>query len=276
MIAQAFHFYSITPNPLSTSLSWTPIIDDTYLTEQPYDYIMDKADESSLPPAVIGTTTDEGYLFVKRLEIASTMNAEEFYYSMLIYDFGYRYQSVIEEYNKVYGKPVDYIDRLSLISGDYIFLCPTRKLVARISQGQQKDIWSYLWDRGVTYNETDDFCYKRPCHGSELWFVFGTVSLWGQKFTSNDLNLSRQVQTYWKNMANKGNPNTLPNETQQFPKWPRYESGTGVQMFFNKPIGSVRYNYSHVICDFFDTIGYEQLDTLRSSFVAGSSLHLEV
>ncbi|KAI6649632.1 acetylcholinesterase isoform E4-E6 precursor [Oopsacas minuta] len=258
LLAQKFMPKSITPNLLLTLLPWSPIIDDIYLTKQPYRYIMDIADGNILPPAIIGGTTDEGYLFIKREETASPIKGQAFYYEKLLETFPLTYLYVIGVYNSVYGQPTDYIDRLSLIMGDYLFLCPTRHLVATISKGRQKDIWSYLWHRGETYNATNDACYKRPCHESELPYVFGSVSLWGQKFTPNDLNLSKQIQTYWKNMANKGNPNTLPIETEQFPVWPRYETEDLAQMLFNDPIGRVAYAYRETTCNFLDTIGYDQ------------------
>ena len=183
----------------------------------------------------------------------------------------------METYDEQFGIPVDYIERLSLIVGDYLFLCPTKRLVATISEGQQKDIWNYLWNRDYTYNASALlFCYGKPCHASELLYVFGTVSLWGQQFSTSDLNLSRQIQTYWRNMATRSNPNSLSDENGQYAAWPRYESGSEAHLLFTDPIGTVSYRYSKINCDYLDTIGYEQAFLYGRSHITSCSLWLLV
>ena len=222
-------------------------------------------------------TTAEGILFVKDVEYSSPIKGQLLYNALLSLLFPLHYTVIMETYDELLGLPVDYIERLSLIIGDYLFVCPTKKLVATISEGQQKDIWNYLWNRDLTYNaSTLSFCYGKPCHGSELLYVFGTVSLWGQQFSSSDMNLSRQIQTYWRNMANNGNPNTLSDEYGQYVTWPRYESGSGAHLFFTDPIGTVAYGYSKSSCEYLDTIGYEQTFLFGRSHIMSCSLWLLV
>ncbi|KAI6661816.1 acetylcholinesterase isoform E4-E6 precursor [Oopsacas minuta] len=252
-----------------------PIIDNINLLDQPLATLLEKAKTSAFLPVIIGTTTNEGLLFIERLNRISPVKGEALYNAMLLFVFPYHFESVVNTYNSLYGVPTNYVDRLSLIAGDYVFLCPTRKLLATISDGEQY-AWGYLWNRGETYNASSTFCYNIPCHGSELPYVFGTPSLWDQQFTPNDLNLSRQIQTYWRNMAYSSDPNMGSGGTGVYPAWPRYETRTGVEMFFDEPIGRLSYNYSDRVCDFLDTIGYDRSDIFGNSSVIRSFLLMVV
>ncbi|KAI6661815.1 acetylcholinesterase isoform E4-E6 precursor [Oopsacas minuta] len=262
-------------NILADFLPWAPIVDNINLLDQPLATLLEKAKTSAFLPVIIGTTTNEGFFFIEELNMVSPVKGEALYDAMLPLIFPLHFESVVNTYNSLYGVPTNYVDRLSLIAGDYLFLCPTRKLLATISDGQQ-NTWGYLWNRGETYNASSTFCYNIPCHGSELPYVFGTPSLWGQQFTPNDLNLSRQIQTYWRNMAYSSDPNMGPGGTGVYPAWSRYETKTRVEMFFDEPIGRLSYNYSDRVCDFLDTIGYDRSDIFGNSSVIRSSLLMVV
>ena len=107
----------------------------------------------------------------------------------------------------------------------------------------------------------------KPCHGAELPYVFGTPSEWGESFTPDGLNLSRQVQTYWGNFAQSSDPNDGSVGTGQFANWLRYNNQTQAQLIFKSPIGILEYGFRADICDTLDSIGY-----LSESSVVRSSL----
>ena len=260
---------SISHNNLIDFLVWAPIIDNINLMDQPFVTLIKMAKHSTMPPAIIGTTTDEGFRFIEGINLVGPIKGKDLYDATLLLLFPFHFQEVINTYNSIFGVPTDYIKRLSKIYGDYLFRCPTRQLLATISKGQQ-NTWGYLWNRSIIYNDTSTFCYEKPCHGAELVYVFGTVTRWGQQFIPADLNLSRQVQTYWSNMAYSSNPNIGPRGTGLYPAWTSYTTGTGAQMFFDIPIGDVSYNYSDKVCDFLDTIGYDRSAFSSPGIVKGS------
>ena len=241
--------------------------------DQPFVTLIEMAKNSTLPPAIIGTTTDEGFLFVELMNLELPLTGKEIYDAMLLMTFKFHVGSVVKTYNSLFGAPKDYIERLSMIVGDYLFICPARQLLATISEGQQ-NTWGYHWNRGIIYNDTSTFCYEKPCHGTELVYVFGTVTLWGQQFLPSDASLSRQIQTYWRNMANNSDPNIGPGGIEEYPVWTSYSTEVGAQMCFDIPIGDVSYNYRDNVCDFLDTISYDRSDALDSCGIVRSSLIL--
>ncbi|KAI6659372.1 acetylcholinesterase isoform E4-E6 precursor [Oopsacas minuta] len=261
-------------NILIDFVPWSPIIDNINLMNQPYAVVIEMAKNGTLPPAIMGTTTDEGYLFMEPIERESPIKGKLFYDAVMLATFLEDSVSVNDQYNSFYGATDNYLQRLSQIIGDYLFGCSTRSILNAISSAGQKDVWKYIWDRTITYNASDNICYNRACHGAELFYVFGAVSLWGQQFTPNDLNLSRQVQTYWGNMAKSNDPNIGPVGTGLYPAWPRYDVRTGAQMFFEDPIGRLSFNFSNGICDHLDTIGYDRSNVFGNSSVVSSSILL--
>lgn len=64
-------------------------------------------------------------------------------------------------------------------------------------------------------------------HGSELPFVFDTVSEMLPGSTAADEAMAQAVNIYWSNFAKSGNP-----DTASLPHWPRYRRSEDVLMDF--------------------------------------------
>ena len=82
----------------------------------------------------------------------------------------------------------------------------------------------------------------RAVHGSERPYVFGTLTAAGgtayaPKYNSTDTAVSDQMQQYWTNFAETGDPNA-----GSVPKWPRFDPSARAYMDFTAagPVASRR------------------------------------
>ena len=109
--------------------------------------------------------------------------------------------------------------------------------------------------RLVSHTNLFSFCVGHVCHGSELPFVFHTAAPFFN-FTAGEEQLSRQIVTYWTNLARTGNPNTGLNTPTL--SWPQYQNNNGLYPNIKLTIPlAVENNFDASYCDFWDTLGYE-------------------
>ncbi|KAI6658099.1 acetylcholinesterase isoform E4-E6 precursor [Oopsacas minuta] len=258
-------------NLLMEVMPWSPIIDGVQLTQQPFVALMDMvSNKTLLPPQIVGTTTNEGFGFVKFVQRKLEIEQEYLYMIILFGLFKFKSGDVEKLYNDLYKPPrtnPEYIQRLSMIVGDYLFICPTRQYVRTVSEGDL--IWSYIWSKPITYISKKNACYNFACHTAELPYVFGTVSLWGRQFSQEDKGLSEQTQAYWGNFAHAGSPNSGTSELQ----WPAYNTGEASQMYFDTPNPSVTNNYKNKVCEMLDGIGYNRGEVFEDNYAENIPVH---
>ena len=258
-------------NLLELLIPWGPIIDKNDLEDQPLASLIKMVNNgTTIPPAIIGTTTAEGALFV-----GETLDKLKKFHllkrpAMYLYDlgfaaiFGFKTRSVMELYNKQFNKvnqndEVALTKRVSRILGDYIIVCPTNKFLEEVSKNNK--VWQYGWNKPMTYIKTPDYCSDVPCHGAELAYEFGTVGLWGKPFSKEDQRLSTQVQTYWGNFANSNDPNG--ENANDLVNWPPFKPSASYMSFDS--IGSADEGFSKVICDKLNEILAERKDVQDSN-----------
>ena len=93
-------------------------------------------------------------------------------------------------------------------------------------------------------------------HGSELPYVFGTLSIAGRegnagkgsapKYDATDAAVSTQIQQYWTNFAKTGDPNG-----GSLPKWPKFDPAARPYMDLTAQGPAVREGLRREACDLF-------------------------
>ena len=88
-------------------------------------------------------------------------------------------------------------------------------------------------------------------HGSELPYVFGTLSLAGRggspsRYEAADTAVSGQMQQYWTNFAKTGNPNG-----GSLPQWPKFDATARAYMDLTANGPVAREGLRREACDLF-------------------------
>ena len=192
-------------------LVWAPVIDSAFLMEDPTV----SAEAGGLTvPAILGTTHDEGVLFVKEIAGAfgGHISAAE-YTSILSLIFG---SDNTDDIIALYGinPDGDNSELLSLIITDYLFGCANRFVAARAAS----DLYVYEFNEtsiNVWPNIAE--CDGKACHGDDLPFTFHTDAQLGIQFTNEQERLSNEMMGYWGAFATWLNPNIA-----DLPSWPAF------------------------------------------------------
>ncbi|KAI7780475.1 hypothetical protein LA080_015988 [Diaporthe eres] len=234
----------------SGSSSPGPIVDGAIIPAQPL--------EAGLKvPAVAGSTTDEGTLFILSQYQATvlTLNSTD-YDGFLTTTFGPLAQKVNEtyplsNYNGSSGGPV--LAAMSAVITHRQFRCPTRRFISQANQ-DGVPVWTYSFNHTLScpwYSIIPSYALDllASTHTAEIPFVFngttdmpkpnGTCSL-----SAGEVALAAKMLGAWDSMAANANPGS---------DWPQYNtsSSAGVNVVGDDfTIGTVDYS----MCDFWDGI----------------------
>ncbi|KAK2604059.1 hypothetical protein N8I77_007018 [Diaporthe amygdali] len=226
------------------------IVDGTIIPAQPL--------EAGLKvPAVAGSTTDEGTLFILSQYQASvlTLNSTD-YNGFLTKTFGPLAQRVNEtyplsNYTTSSGGPV--LAAMSAVVTHSEFRCPTRRFIRQASQ-DGVPVWTYSFNHTLScpwYTIIPSYALDllASTHTAEIPFVFngttnmprpnGTCSL-----STGEVALAAKMLGAWDSMAANASPGS---------DWPQYNtsSSVGVNVIGDEfTIGTVDYS----MCDFWDEI----------------------
>lgn len=226
------------------------IVDGTIIPAQPL--------EAGLKvPAVAGSTTDEGTLFILSQYQASvlTLNSTD-YDGFLTSTFGPLAQRVNETYslsNYTGSSGGAVLAAMSAVITHRQFRCPTRRFVRQANQ-DGVPVWTYSFNHTLScpwYNSIPSYALDllASTHTAEIPFVFngttnmpkanGTCSL-----SAGEVALAAKMLGAWDSMATNANPGS---------DWPQYNtsSSAGVNVVGDDfTIGTVDYS----MCDFWDEI----------------------
>jgi len=229
-------------NGSGLSLPWDPVIDGDLLPEQPLDAV--DAGRFNHIPVIIGTTSEEGWLFVNMVYRIPMFSAV--YTAAVIGAFGTNSLQVLRHYPPPLNPLADCRAEFARLITDAIFTCPSRRFAETLS----KQTPTYVYEFNHVTKNSDwymgqmTYCKEHVCHGAELVYVFGTMP----KFTFSEQVLSDKMMSFWGNFARVGVPGD---------EWPEFHvDGDRRAIEFNTP-NVIQDQYKNDPCDFWDTIGYD-------------------
>ncbi len=94
-------------------------------------------------------------------------------------------------------------------------------------------IYSYYMDKKQSVSEKKYYTHGKPpygsdcLHGSELPYIFGTMSVREETYGPYDEKLAEILRSFWTNFAKTGDPNG-----EGLPDWPKFEKGSELTMHF--------------------------------------------
>ena len=243
--SSAIQMISLLGLHLAGFLVWSPVVDGSFMVLDPTV----SAEAGGLQvPVIMGTTHDEGVLFVH--EIAGAFGGEvdaKTYKSVLTLIFG---SDNVDGIIALYGinQTGDNKDNLARITTDYLFGCANRFVM---SYGVS-DIYAYefnensinVWPKVVA-------CEGKACHGDDIPFTFHTDTQLGIQFTEEQNRLSNEMMAYWTKFAATRNPDGVT-----LTSWPVFTPALMEYMILVSP---ELYTTVDPIpnCEFWDQIGYD-------------------
>jgi acetylcholinesterase/cholinesterase len=230
---------------LAGFLVWSPVIDGTFLVEDPTV----AAETGALKvPTLLGTTHDEGVLFVNDIAGAFGGNVDAATYTMVLaLIFGADHTAdIIARYG--INPTGDNMEYLVQIATDYLFGCANRfvanQAVSHLYVYEFNENSINIWPDVVP-------CDGKACHGDDIPFTFHTDTQLGIHFTEEQNALSNAMMAYWGAFAAHLNP-----DVDGLLAWPPFSPSLMEYMILVTP---ERHTAGDPIsnCDFWDQIGYD-------------------
>ena len=191
---------------LPDALVWAPVVDNTFVTNQPL------ASAASLNmPMILGTNSDEGIPFaVLIMENLPNLLPEKYrLFLEALFPSGVL--------NKILSLPryqcsmfaSDCSSQMANVITDYIFTCPNRQFALQASQGNNpQPLYMYQFTQASSFNiwgpsssHPVPACSGKVCHGDEIPYVFNTARGFGQTFLPAEEALSQKIGGYWTSFA---------------------------------------------------------------------------
>ena len=177
------------------TLSQVGMVDAQSFEEEEYHSRSNNAHQG-LIPMIIGTTKDEGSVFV--FTAFPTVMPKFIYQAVVVGFFRFAARRVLRQYSALsreqqLSPDPDYRLVLSVIIGDYLFKCPTQ-LFATLAQASNSSV--YLYEFALpTRTPGYPYCDGLACHTSELPYVFNHLDIIREKYAYEDVNTAEE---YWK------------------------------------------------------------------------------
>jgi carboxylesterase type B len=230
---------------LAGFLVWAPVIDGAFLVEDPT--VSAEAGELKVP-TILGTTHDEGVLFVNAIAkaLGGKISAAT-YTSVLTLIFG---SDNTPDIIALYGINLtgDNSENLVHITTDYLFGCANRFVASHAVS----DLYAYEFNEN-SINVWPDVvdCDGEACHGDDIPFTFHTDAQIGIHFNDEQNALSNEMMGYWGAFAFHQDPNMAG-----LLSWPTFTPSRMDYMILVTPELHTAVN-PIPNCEFWDQIGYD-------------------
>jgi para-nitrobenzyl esterase len=194
---------------------WGPVVDGLDIPDQPRTLYENGA--FNHVPIIVGTTRDEGWIYVDRSFPAGLTTAQ--YEAAVTTEFGPTDAPAILATYPVTDFPSAKL-ALSRLAGDVEAVCEARR-VARLVERTGTPVYLYSFER-----EADAVVPDLVIHGLDRNFVFGNNFGPPSNYVLNteDLALVGAISGYWTRFAATGNPNIGHNSGVH---WPAFTHPTG-------------------------------------------------
>jgi len=235
-------------------MKWSPVI--TGLDNFPVPPF--KAFESGnivKVPVMAGSNLEDGVIFGYAIA-PDYMNFAEY----IAIVTGIYHDDVIPQVLRMYPPAIgsDNRDICSRLINDYVFLCPTRRML-KLAEQLGVDTYLYQFTHQPPFcpwPKNQQFCCNRVCHGDELPYVYvDTGDPFPWNFNQTDLSLAQSMAGYWSSFAMFGNPNKY----NPVVNWPMYRSASDLSINLEWPL-STKQGLNKNLCDQWDVIGYDYVD----------------
>lgn len=218
---------------LDEGLVWKPVADGFVLPEPPTKLWVEGKHHQV--PLIIGTTADEGNLFVAGAKVS----AEE-YVAKMKEIFGEFAEEALRMYPAKTSQDVPGSFSRMLTE---VGFASTARFAARM-MCDEAPTYVYQFTRVPLRNPMGAF------HGVEIPYVFGTMDMFSVlgQIEPVDRELSKQIMGYWTRFAASGDPNG-----KDAPAWPRYDAQTDQHLELGDTIKTGA-GLHKAACDFADKL----------------------
>ena len=247
--------------PLQLFEPWNPTIDGKIVPADPLPAFL--AGKYQRKPMIIGTTSEEGVLYIYGIWGEQPQFVEVYAFLLLVLKDRNVTRDVIESYDINLAE--DLREPLSAGCTDYIFGCSSRNATRLVHLGGVP-VYHYIFDHAFSFEDgwgpAPNPCRGRVCHGGDLPFVFHTAPLGGFQYKPTELRLTNSMVSYFGNFAHTGDPNNIKwsdKPRRVYEHWPAYTQTTDwPSMILKTPKNVVQHRYREEKCNMWDQIGYEE------------------
>ncbi|KAL8212966.1 UNVERIFIED_CONTAM: hypothetical protein K2H54_059859 [Gekko kuhli] len=206
-------------------IPFTPTTDGEFLPEDLQTLL--EAGHFPNKPILIGTTSDEGVLFVPytfpdaKDGLITWQQLVEGVKRTVRRATEEAVQAVAQKYSKEVHGPESFRWAMVQSSSDYFFVCPVAEIAAKLTEAGNP-VYAYSFSQHTSGSVWPEWI-GAP-HGGELPYLFGTFKMIlaaNKTCTEKEAALSRRVQRYWAEFARHGNPNGVATKEVQ---WPLYNA----------------------------------------------------
>ncbi|XP_077180790.1 cholinesterase-like [Paroedura picta] len=223
---QTYMFLVVNPK-IVLNLPFVPTTDGDFLPDDPQKLVESRRFQSK--PIMIGTTSDEGSIFVYLAAPSSHKFNESLLTSeeLLMHlnttipnateDF---IQSIALTYSKEEPEgPAQNRSALTQAWGDYFFVCPANRIATETAKNGSP-VYAYTFTHCTNGSFWPE--WMGAAHGSEIPYLFGTLTFFlrtNETYTDAELELTSKMMQYWAEFARSGNP--TPSDVGE-KTWPLY------------------------------------------------------
>eukprot|EP01084_Bolivina_argentea_P263798 446630_1 len=251
---------------IQTAMPWTPTVGhidggELVFVDQPLTAIK-KGEYNTKIQWMAGTNSGEAFLFTPPFVSYHDLTTK------LADDLGKNNAAMIEGFYNITtsDRESNLFQQYGTILTDFMFRCPTRNITESSAQIGENIGYFYHYNYVASYAEHvwyyQPLCWTHVCHTEELPLVFdpNTTSI-DVHPTNDEILAANQIQFYWTNFAETGNPSIGKNANNLNVKWLDFGSNVKQQTLMINNVGTngfiMQNTPDDTICKFWDSLGFD-------------------